>query len=235
MHALTEGATMLHHQPPPPPTTAGDHLPLTADNFFYARSNPMENAAAAAAAAAAGLIDPRHNRDLHQALVASMANNGVATIGSGLTTAAVLKSAAQQSQAVTQQTQNPGSAVVAGQEQPGPGQELKQDLALIKEESINAGVVAGQNGGQQSGSNNSGSSGRSTPSLTGGSGSDPAPGKLFVGGLSWQTSSDKLKEYFNMFGTVTDVLIMKDPVTQVSSRHPIFPLYCIPWHSHYSP
>ncbi|XP_017104392.2 uncharacterized protein msi isoform X2 [Drosophila bipectinata] len=176
-----------------------------------ATSNPMENAAAAAAAAAAGLIDPRHNRDLHQALVASMANNGVATIGSGLTTAAVLKSAAQQSQAVTQQQpQNPGSAVVAGQEQPGAVQELKQDLALIKEETA-AGVV-----GQQSGSNNSGSSGRSTPSLTGGSGSDPAPGKLFVGGLSWQTSSDKLKEYFGMFGTVTDVLIMKDPVTQRS-------------------
>lgn len=57
----------------------------------------------------------------------------------------------------------------------------------------------------------SGSSGRSTPNNT----SDPAPGKLFVGGLSWQTSSDKLKEYFGMFGNVTDVLIMKDPVTQV--------------------
>lgn len=51
----------------------------------------------------------------------------------------------------------------------------------------------------------SGSSGRSTPN-----GGDPAPGKLFVGGLSWQTSSEKLREYFGMFGTVTDVLIMKD-------------------------
>ncbi|KAI4500558.1 hypothetical protein M0802_004520 [Mischocyttarus mexicanus] len=56
----------------------------------------------------------------------------------------------------------------------------------------------------------SGSSGRSTPN-----GGDPAPGKLFVGGLSWQTSSEKLREYFGIFGTVTDVLIMKDPVTQV--------------------
>ncbi|CAD6239232.1 GSCOCG00008652001-RA-CDS [Cotesia congregata] len=56
----------------------------------------------------------------------------------------------------------------------------------------------------------SGSSGRSTPNS-----GDPAPGKLFVGGLSWQTSSEKLREYFGMFGTVTDVLIMKDPVTQV--------------------
>lgn len=60
----------------------------------------------------------------------------------------------------------------------------------------------------------SGSSGRSTPQ-NGGAG-DPAPGKLFVGGLSWQTSSEKLKEYFGMFGNVTDVLIMKDPVTQRS-------------------
>jgi RNA-binding protein Musashi len=53
------------------------------------------------------------------------------------------------------------------------------------------------------------SSGRSTPS------SDSAPGKLFVGGLSWQTSQDKLREYFGQFGNVTDVLVMKDPITQV--------------------
>merc|ERR550519_1691277 len=55
-----------------------------------------------------------------------------------------------------------------------------------------------------------GSSGRSTPS------SDSAPGKLFVGGLSWQTSQDKLREYFGQFGNVTDVLVMKDPITQRS-------------------
>ncbi|XP_017052423.1 poly(U)-binding-splicing factor PUF60-B isoform X1 [Drosophila ficusphila] len=215
MHALQEGATMLHHQPPPPPTAGEDHL-LTADSFFYARSNPMENAAAAAAAAAAGLIDPHHNRDLHQALVASIANNGVASIGGGLTTAAVLKSAAQQSQQTVQQT--PNSVVVsAGQDQPSQEQAQQAALALLKE-NVNASAGAGQNNGQTAmgGSNKSGSSGRSTPSLSGGSGSDPAPGKLFVGGLSWQTSSDKLKEYFNMFGTVTDVLIMKDPVTQRS-------------------
>ncbi|XP_060525550.1 RNA-binding protein Musashi homolog 2 isoform X2 [Cylas formicarius] len=63
------------------------------------------------------------------------------------------------------------------------------------------------------------SSGRSTPiggQVGNGNGNDPAPGKLFVGGLSWQTSSEKLKEYFGMFGNVTDVLIMKDPVTQRS-------------------
>ena len=57
--------------------------------------------------------------------------------------------------------------------------------------------------------NGSTGSGRSTPS------SDSSPGKLFVGGLSWQTTPDKLRDYFGQFGTVTDVLVMKDPVTQV--------------------
>ena len=71
-------------------------------------------------------------------------------------------------------------------------------------------VVAPGSGGSGTSQNGS-SSGRSTP----GSGSDSAPGKLFVGGLSWQTTPEKLREYFGQFGTVTDVLVMKDPVTQV--------------------
>ncbi|CAH2100987.1 unnamed protein product [Euphydryas editha] len=60
------------------------------------------------------------------------------------------------------------------------------------------------------------SSGRSTPVATTAGTTSPSPSKLFVGGLSWQTSSEKLREYFAMFGPVTDVLIMKDPVTQRS-------------------
>ena len=62
-----------------------------------------------------------------------------------------------------------------------------------------------------SGGSQNGSSGRSTPS------NDSSPGKLFVGGLSWQTTPEKLREYFGQFGTVTDVLVMKDPVTQVQN------------------
>ena len=54
---------------------------------------------------------------------------------------------------------------------------------------------------------------------------DGSPGKLFVGGLSWQTTPDKLREYFGQFGTVTDVLVMKDPVTQVSKQ---INLHCYP-------
>ena len=44
---------------------------------------------------------------------------------------------------------------------------------------------------------------------------DLSPGKLFVGGLSWQTCEEKLRDYFQQFGPVEDVLIMKDPLTQV--------------------
>lgn len=73
------------------------------------------------------------------------------------------------------------------------------------------GSVAGSNvdSGSQNGSTGSG---RSTPSS-----SDSSPGKLFVGGLSWQTTPEKLRDYFGQFGNVTDVLVMKDPVTQVNT------------------
>ncbi len=40
-----------------------------------------------------------------------------------------------------------------------------------------------------------------------------------MGGLSWQTTLEKLREYFGQFGSVTDVLVMKDPVTQVRMEH----------------
>ena len=70
------------------------------------------------------------------------------------------------------------------------------------------GVTNNVDNGSQNGSTGSG---RSTPSS-----SDSSPGKLFVGGLSWQTTPDKLRDYFGQFGTVTDVLVMKDPVTQVN-------------------
>ena len=70
------------------------------------------------------------------------------------------------------------------------------------------GVANNVDNGSQNGSTGSG---RSTPSS-----GDSSPGKLFVGGLSWQTTPDKLRDYFGQFGTVTDVLVMKDPVTQVN-------------------
>jgi len=44
------------------------------------------------------------------------------------------------------------------------------------------------------------------------------PGKMFIGGLSWQTTPESLKEYFAKFGDIAEVMVMKDPTTRRSSH-----------------
>ncbi|XP_057497285.1 heterogeneous nuclear ribonucleoprotein 1-like isoform X1 [Actinidia eriantha] len=39
------------------------------------------------------------------------------------------------------------------------------------------------------------------------------PGKLFIGGISWDTNEDSLREYFQNFGAVVEAVIMKDRKT----------------------
>ncbi|XP_049392521.1 heterogeneous nuclear ribonucleoprotein 1-like [Solanum stenotomum] len=38
-------------------------------------------------------------------------------------------------------------------------------------------------------------------------------GKVFVGGISWDTNDDRLREYFQAFGDVVEAVIMKDRIT----------------------
>lgn len=38
-------------------------------------------------------------------------------------------------------------------------------------------------------------------------------GKLFIGGISWDTSEERLKEYFSAYGEVVEAVIMKDRTT----------------------
>lgn len=38
-------------------------------------------------------------------------------------------------------------------------------------------------------------------------------GKLFIGGISWDTNEDHLREYFKTYGEVVEALIMKDRTT----------------------
>jgi len=42
------------------------------------------------------------------------------------------------------------------------------------------------------------------------------PGKMFIGGLSWQTTPENVREYFSKFGEVAEVMVMKDPATRRS-------------------
>lgn len=44
----------------------------------------------------------------------------------------------------------------------------------------------------------------------------PVPGKMFIGGLSWQTTSEALQDYFSKFGEISECTIMKDPGTKRS-------------------
>lgn len=46
--------------------------------------------------------------------------------------------------------------------------------------------------------------------------SDIASRKLFIGGLSYGTDDDKLRNYFEQYGVVQDAVVMKDPVTRRS-------------------
>ncbi|XP_074496169.1 RNA-binding protein Musashi homolog 2-like isoform X1 [Sebastes fasciatus] len=51
-----------------------------------------------------------------------------------------------------------------------------------------------------------------------GSPTDPQhdPGKMFIGGLSWQTSPDSLRDYFSKFGQIRECMVMRDPTTKRS-------------------
>ncbi|XP_025091173.1 RNA-binding protein Musashi homolog 2-like isoform X4 [Pomacea canaliculata] len=42
------------------------------------------------------------------------------------------------------------------------------------------------------------------------------PGKMFIGGLSWQTSAESLRTYFDKFGEIKESMVMKDPTTKRS-------------------
>lgn len=43
--------------------------------------------------------------------------------------------------------------------------------------------------------------------------SGPQPGKLFIGGISWETTEDSLRAHFSKYGALTDAALMKDKYT----------------------
>ncbi|XP_031573875.1 RNA-binding protein Musashi homolog 2-like [Actinia tenebrosa] len=42
------------------------------------------------------------------------------------------------------------------------------------------------------------------------------PGKMFIGGLSWQTTAEALRQYFAKYGELKECVVMRDPVSKRS-------------------
>lgn len=42
---------------------------------------------------------------------------------------------------------------------------------------------------------------------------EPDLGKIFIGGISWDTDEEQLKEYFKKYGEVVEAVIMRDRAT----------------------
>ena len=42
---------------------------------------------------------------------------------------------------------------------------------------------------------------------------DSDQGKLFIGGISWETTEEKLKEYFENYGDVVQTMVMRGKTT----------------------
>lgn len=42
---------------------------------------------------------------------------------------------------------------------------------------------------------------------------DSDQGKLFIGGISWETSEEKLKEYFGNYGEILQTVVMRDKIS----------------------
>lgn len=42
---------------------------------------------------------------------------------------------------------------------------------------------------------------------------DSDQGKLFIGGISWETTEEKLKEYFQGYGDVLQTVVMRDKIS----------------------
>ncbi|TYZ66531.1 hypothetical protein PybrP1_006383, partial [[Pythium] brassicae (nom. inval.)] len=71
-----------------------------------------------------------------------------------------------------------------------------------------------QYGGGYGGYSGGGGGGGGSHSQSGdGDRSGPQPGKLFIGGISWETTEDSLRAHFSKYGALTDAALMKDKYT----------------------
>lgn len=108
--------------------------------------------------------------------------------------------------------------LLAGAQQNGSADSVEGSLAGQEQEQEQAGQssVSGSCGQQQLGEPIDGE----LPGEEGDDEDDEAEAaggrKMFVGGLSWQTSPDGLRDHFGKYGEIVEVMIMNDPATRRS-------------------
>lgn len=75
---------------------------------------------------------------------------------------------------------------------------------------MNAAAAYGSDVGTRGGGGGGGGAGGDLRGGGAGGGGGPSGGKIFVGGLSWETNEESMRTYFEKYGPITDCVIMRD-------------------------
>lgn len=97
-------------------------------------------------------------------------------------------------------------------------EEEEEEVEEIVEEEVVEEEVEEEGGDGKGGIGNVDSAGKEIKQAANGgsssSSSSSKPGKIFVGGVAWETTEDTFSNYFKKYGDITDSVIMKDKHTQ---------------------